>query len=56
MQLLQQGTRYENWIMHGDIILLLAHLKYLDNSLHLMVPYCKHKGEKMIFCYLQKEL
>lgn len=47
MQLLQQGMSYqENWIMCGDIIPPFVQLKYLDNSLHLMVPHCKLRGEK----------
>lgn len=41
----EQGTRYrEKWFVSGDIIPSLTHLKCLDNSLHLMVPHCKHRG------------
>lgn len=58
MQLVEQGTGYqEKWVVSGDVIPSLAHLKCLDNLLHLMVPYCKHReGKEIIFCYFQKEL
>lgn len=45
MQLVEQGTRYqEKRFVSADIIPSLTHLKCLDNSLHLMVPHCKHRG------------
>lgn len=31
--------------MCGDTIPPFVQLKYLDNSLHFMVPHCKHRGK-----------
>lgn len=42
MQLVEQGTKYQKkWVVSGDIVPTLAHLKCQDNSSHLMVPHCK---------------
>ena len=56
MQLVEQGTGYQKkWVVSADIIPTLAHLKCLDNSLHLMVPHCKlGVGGRNYFLLLRK--